>query len=472
MAWQASFVDMTHKEQIKLLDSILPEIVKTNDPEGAMLKCARKRNLSPALLEKLAQVFNTSKTIVGLKKQANRGDSFSIVDVPKLVERYTEYRPGESVASSVKKSRQDGGVEKSASAVSGVVDGGRLPNAFSFESGESGWAAAGGSECGDAFVSKQASRSADDIQDRRDGLVYRSITGNLNLAVDTASQVAYDTHMDILEKCAGIMHRLTPDDGRWAECVRDIADNLGLEKAASVITAVESYFLEHRHHFKPADLEKDASADDSAFARDRHGVVEDAEEIYELQQINKQAHEQLAVYEKVAGKGGNKAADDDEDDSSVQNAAKLGNETMAALVAGMKSPWMESPKDNPMSSMLSPKDTPTAGLIGALAASRGALVNPDDKKFIDASRDKARSEAAIQQLLMSDPTISEADPEEVRTLYETVNRLSPTIANDPVLLGPVLKEALQYGSLPIQQAKDLLEAEKHSIGNKVQQLKL
>lgn len=461
---------MTHKEQIKLLDSILPEIVKTNDPEGQLLKCARKRNLSPALLEKLAQVFNTSKTIVGLKKQANRGDSFSIVDVPKLVERYTEYRPGESVASSVKKSRQGGGVEKSASAVPGVVDGGRLPNAFSFESGESGWAAAGGSECGGAFVSKQASRSADDIQDRRDGLVYRSITGNLNLAVDTASQVAYDTHMDILEKCAGIMHRLTPDDGRWAECVRDIADNLGLEKAASVITAVESYFLEHRHHFKPADLEKDASADDSAFARDRHGVVEDAEEIYELQQINKQAHEQLAVYEKAAGKGDNKAEDDEE--SGTDSSAQLGSDTMAALVNGIQHPVIPAPRENPMSVVFNPKDTPVASLIGMLATSRGSLVDPGDKKFIEASRGKAMSEAAIQQLLMSDPTISEADPEEVRTLYETVNRLSPTIANDPVLLGPVLKEALQYGSLPIQQAKDLLEAEKNSLGNKVQLTKL
>lgn len=461
---------MTHKEQIKLLDTILPEIIKTNDPEGAMLKCAKKHNLSPALLEKLAQVFNTSKTIVGLKKQANRGDSFSIVDVPKLVERYTEYRPGESVASSVKKSRQGAGVEKSASVASGIVDGGRLPNAFSFESAESGWAAAGGKDSdGGAFVSKQASRSAGDIQDRRDGLVYRSITGNLNLAVDTASQVAYDTHMDILEKCAGIMHRLTPDDGRWAECVRDIVDNLGLEKAASVITAVESYFIEHRHHFRPADLQKDAAADDSVFSRDRHGVVEDAEDIYELQQLNKQAHEQLAVYEKAAGKGGSGDGDDEE---GLDSSAKLGSNTVSELVNGIQHPVIPMSRENPMAAVLNPKDTPVASLIGALAASRGSLVNPDDKKYIDDATMKAESESAVQQLLMSDPTISEADPEEVRTLYETVNRLSPTIAKDPVLLGPVLKEALQYGSLPIQQAKDLLEAEKNSLSNKVQLSKL
>lgn len=457
---------MTQKKQIQLLESILPDIVRENDPEGVMLKCAKKNNLAPAQLEKLAQVFNTYKTVVGLTKQANRGDSFSIVDVPSLVSRYTDYDPAASLSPSAAKVHcKVDKLMKSASAASGPADGGRLPNAFSFESGESGWAAADSDEYGDAFsVSKQASQFAGDIQDRRDGTVYRSITGNLNLAVDTASQVAYDSHMDILEKCAGIMHRLTPDDGRWAECVRDIADNLGLEKAASVITAVESYFIDHRHHFKPADLQKDAAADDSVFARDRHGVVDDAMEIYDLQQINKQAKEQLAVYEKAAGKDSGRGGSSDDDD----DIGTAGVKSVDALLSEIK----PSSGGNFLSPVVDPKTTPVAGMITSLAASRGALVDPADKKYLDESKKKAESEAAIQQLMMSDPTISEADPEEVRALYETVSKLSPTVAKDPVILGPVLKEALQYGSLPIQQVKDLLEAEKNSLNNKIQLAKL
>lgn len=463
---------MTQKQQIQLLDSILPEIVKTNDPEGAMLKCAKKHNLAPAQLEKLAQVFNTTKTIVGLKKQANRGDSFSIVDVPSLVKQYTTYDPGAVLSQESKGIHAKVNKLVKSASFTGAFDFDernkeeQLPNAFSIESEESSWATAVNRdlERGSSF-SKQATKFADDIQDMRDVSVYRRVTGDLGLAVDTATQVAYDTHMDILEKCAAIMHRLTPDEGRWAECVRDIADNLGLEKAASVVKAVEDYFIEHRHHFRPADLVKDASADDCVFARDRHGVVDDAEEIADLIDINKQAKAQLAVYKKAA-----KNVDDDEDqkDKELQN----GVSTVDALISGMSHPVVGAPSTNPAALVLDPSKNPVYSMVSSVKATRGALADSGESKYVDESKSKAESEAALQELMMSDSTISQADPGEVKALYSTISKIAPTVAKDPVMLGPVMKEALQYGSLPIQQVKDLMETEKLSVGNKVQLAKL
>lgn len=465
---------MTQKQQIQLLDSILPEIVKTNDPEGAMLKCARKHNLAPAQLEKLAQVFNTTKTIVGLTKQANRGDSFSIVNVPELVSKYTTYDPAAEL------SRESKGVHakvnrlvKSASAGGSwnpfdeSVQEERLPNAFLTEFEKGDWDEHKAHTPGyDVVFGKRASALTDDLQNHRDSLVYRFVNDNLDLAVDKAYQVAYDTHMDIQEKCASIMHKLTPDEGRWAVCVQDIVDNLGLEKAASVIKSVEDYFIGHRHHFKPADLTKEASGWGEVFAKDHHGVVGIAEEIYDLQQINKEAKAAYARFAKAAGKG------DKDDDSVIEADAREGANSVNALINGMSHPFIPGPKESFLAPVLNPASNPVLNVANALASTKGSLVDPAERKYIDKSRDLAMSESALQDLMMSDKTIAEADPAEVRALYETVSRLSPTIAQDPVVLAPVLKEALQYGSLPIQQVKDLLDAEKTSLQNKVQLTKL
>lgn len=46
-----------------------------------LLKAAADHNMYPAQLEKLGHAFNQWKTLVAMEKQANRGDSFSLLDV-------------------------------------------------------------------------------------------------------------------------------------------------------------------------------------------------------------------------------------------------------------------------------------------------------------------------------------------------------------------------------------------------------
>ena len=58
-------------------------------------------------------------------------------------------------------------------------------------------------------------------------------------------------------------------------------------------------------------------------------------------------------------------------------------------------------------------------------------------------------DTTLQQLMLSDDVISEADPAEVRKLFNTLASISPTLATDPGKMGPALKEALQYGSVPV-----------------------
>lgn len=79
---------MNQGQAIQVVNELLPEIGRTKDPEGTLLKYATDNNLSPAQLERLGQVFNTAKTISYMEKSASRGGSFSLVDISKLVGQY------------------------------------------------------------------------------------------------------------------------------------------------------------------------------------------------------------------------------------------------------------------------------------------------------------------------------------------------------------------------------------------------
>lgn len=94
---------MIYQKILNTLDSLMPQISETNDPKSVMLKWARDNNVKPAQLQKLGHAFNQCKTLVALEKQANRGDSFSIVDVPEMLSEYTTYDPNKKTEVSSKK---------------------------------------------------------------------------------------------------------------------------------------------------------------------------------------------------------------------------------------------------------------------------------------------------------------------------------------------------------------------------------
>lgn len=97
-----------------LQDDIAPEIRAGADPADAILKFAEERDLSVAQVEGLGQLFNTAKTIAHLEKSANRGDSFGIVDVPALLDRFIDNAPKPKSASAtipMEFDNVDGGME-------------------------------------------------------------------------------------------------------------------------------------------------------------------------------------------------------------------------------------------------------------------------------------------------------------------------------------------------------------------------
>ena len=88
-------------------------------------------------------------------------------------------------------------------------------------------------------------------------------------------------------------------------------------------------------------------------------------------------------------------------------------------------------------------------------------------KKIDKAIRHAKMETTLQQLMLSDDVISSADPNEVQDIFNTLAEISPALATDPGKMGPALKEALQYGSVPINILSDASKLEGQLLKNEL-----
>ena len=487
----------------------MPDIISSKDPEGTMLKCAEAHNLSPAQLEKLGQTFNTAKTIVGLEKQANRGDSFKIVDVPSIISKYATYSPEKTLSNKSKKVHEK-------------VDS-------LFEDDADGWGAC-------FTVTKSASTLPDlnklvfdqiatgvvddtdqeemrvDISDRSNTWQWNKSastkslvegTYEMGLAQDTIDQLLFEIPMEITEKCASIKYKLTPDDGRWAEAAEDITDILG-EKSAAVIATVEEYF-ENVHHSYDTYEDFSKRAFTRNLACDRHGIIELAEEIAELQDmLEKVANQRLVdagpaptpapaivppsqVVVQVPPTAAQPHRRNRNRAQQQGNAPEVGGNNVPANNSDDKDLPKGSSKDDTEDYTPRPVEDLEA-LIEAMRANKFALEQEDilntkpvkeleallnyigptsdtRAKTIDKAIQQAQMDTTLQQLMLSDDVISEADPTEVRELFNTLASVSPSLATDPGKMGPALKEALQYGSVPVNILSDVSKLEGQLLSN-------
>lgn len=401
-----------------------------------MLKCARKNNLSPAQLEKLGHVYNTMKTIVGLEKQANRGDSFSILDVPKMVAKYTTYDANAELSAQAEKVHDKvDALMKDADGWSAIMGIGKsaMQKAAAAGEGANDWLYRSNRPIPRIKtwlkeVAEDKGGKVDYIDDNSDEWMeaQASVKSDLKLMNKTASalgdikrarelweQTQYEADVELTAQCADLRNELLQDREKWANLVMDARDVLGHEKAAAALQIVENYFERVRCHsfVKSASIQREY---ERRLAHDSTGLVGHLEEILELDAIVKRATALLQPSEKAASVPGISTVED--------------------LVSQMRS----------------------------------ATGKPDKQKDFDKKIDSAKKQTALENLMLNDSIISTADPNTVQDLHATISQLSPTVASDPVKLAPVLKEALQYDALPIQQIKDLLSVEESA--QKVQKL--
>lgn len=442
---------MTQQQQISLLTSIMPEINETHDPRGVMLKCAEAHNLSPAQLEKLGHVYNTAKTLVGLEKQAHRGDSFSIVDVPEMVASYTTFDPSKEVAKGSRKVHQtanrllkcaeaegkvgywtrkfmelgEGGHEKSASA-GGVQKGEKLPSIlddiFSKDKRFIYTNVEDGNQWEEIKLPGGANMNSL-VKDAAAAMKY--VSNQMTKAAEEAREAMVDANEHSRDLVREIKDKLVASgvkEDMWPQMVEDLDDYFE-DKVQTIKVAhyIESHLAyDHNCKVPHVDIEKRARR---MIARDRHGIFTPADELVECAGAFKDAKE---LYESLTESF-------EDDGGQLKLASSKGDSWLA--IAKQKGDMMND----------------------YIEAATGLKKKDKQEYEINQAVDAAKDRATLQQLMMSDPVISEADPAEVEDLYNTISSLNPTVAKDPRLMGPVIKESLQYGSIPIQMLKDLVD---------------
>ena len=79
---------------ISMLNEVIPQMQKSENPEETLLKFAADKNLPPSVLERMTHMFNALKTNCYMDHadtMEKRGSQFSLIDAPTLVEKYTAF---------------------------------------------------------------------------------------------------------------------------------------------------------------------------------------------------------------------------------------------------------------------------------------------------------------------------------------------------------------------------------------------
>lgn len=478
---------MDQQATIKLLNSIMPEIAETRNPEAAMLKCAKEHKLTPAMLEKLGQVFNTSKTLVGLEKMANRGDSFTIVDVPAMVQNYTTYDPSEPLSREDKKVHKTVNqitkcaseadmwraiiTEKPLTKAAGTNDWiyenktnepGKLPHmddilnecinnyggGFEYTNGltDTEWQQVCISPTPADIIHKAASTESEQFTE----VEFRALVKEARHAFE---DVESEAGVVKFEKFAAIHNYLEWDVSRWKEITEDAITLMDKSAAAAVIKEAEEYFAAKGLNVDSVEIEKLAHR---TLPRDRHQMATKLVDAWEATQAIKEARLQLEELEKAA---------EARTQPSVQDSVNTLLDSMSAPMskeAGPKGGLLDALGKLNVGSMVT--GSMDAGK-NTWEGVRNAVETFGDgsnskQKAVDDALAQAAKDATLQRLMLTDPIIREADPYEVQDIYHAIADLSPNLAKSPMLMSTLIKEQLQYGALPIQTTKDIANVEK------------
>ena len=485
---------------ISKLDSILPEIKSSKDPEGVMLKLARENNFAPAQLEKLAQVYNIAKTLTFMDKSASRGGTFTVVDTESLLKRYNEFKPAVKSANELESWFPTTEQVKSAAAtdlsdwteVRPQADyGTQMPKfvngtpVFVEEKCDQMFKLAGVIEAlhGEAeleFRSILKSAAETDMElmdvgqliDDQEQLLRDSFTkladhirihgtpfarleedcmdedpAMMKSACDTASD--YLTQLNVPHSRAEGERRphLAQDRTGLLELMKTAAAALDLRRSAiKYASAVaEKKKGKGSPKFEPSTFEAGANPNDAGKqTAGKNPPAEKSEESFDgLQNKNR----------------GIRYPNLDSDDSGEKPAPKPAEgkpgggqkETFDAILGSIEKNVLKPGKE-----LVDTVAKPAGGLFQHLLKSQVTPRSNKRQRLVDDTYEEPQVATGLQRLLTTDPILSKADPQQVASLAHSIRSAAPDAARDDNFMRFALREALQYDAMPLHTYKDLV----------------
>jgi hypothetical protein len=473
---------MNYQEVRTALESIVPEIRDSKDPEGTLLKFAGDNNLYPSQLRKLGESVNILKTLNFFEKSANRGDSFDLVDVSSVVDKYmtpakAKAQPEiQKAASSSELDLNDisSWTEKAADETYGVPDfyaeaaghttypSVKLANQIDSLHKE---ANAFWDERETRYNKEQVINQVESDYEHKAKDIFQKLADHIRTIPDVKFSVleedairlfggqikqACDLASRYLSQCSVVHERVDEVVLGQKKLAHDRTGLAGeIKKAQEVIdmlAAAKEFKKQAFTSFPPtssptpkteAELKSQFKKKKGESKKDYQNRIDDKlkKEQERSKNWNFRTSEPPSMGMLGEGKGEGKKKKESIVDSVMGNIEAAGAGSLAGTYKGLSH-------------------------AGKDIARAGKKYKSKQKETLDKALDSVESEASLQRLMLTDPIISEADPKMVKELYETIAAHAPDMAKDIGMLRFALREAIQYEGVPPQTLKDLIDMQK------------
>lgn len=474
---------MDHNQVIKTLESLIPQGAKSG-PESVIVKYASENNLSPAQLERVAQMYNVAMTINFMNKSASRGDTFQLIDTVKLMAKYTDTE-GEKEASIPNEWEAwlapDATTSKSASDTGySNMD---FPDIVALAKGQKE----------ERYVETQKDYAYPALTSAGVWDTFRKESFD-KFELDSVERIIHESEEEYRSCAAKIQDLIQIKGASFKEMVNDVY----LSAPDSVFPVMEKLanYLKATHCPGNLDASAPTLTKNPALVRDRWGVVEIVEKAASAIETIKASRSYIDMYKEAAsagtqsppdkknknkkspgnGGGGRGRPNSGDNETEYETAFDVSDYDSEIADANKKDerPKVVQPR---LSAFDEIKEISNAGLdatkkilnpntyfenVGGFEAKLKAMLpNRVNKtqKAIDMSKGEAANVTTLQRLLITDPIISEADPNTVVSLYNTLQKANPDIASDPNVLRFALREAIQYDAVPMHTYKDFVETD-------------
>jgi hypothetical protein len=472
---------MTHDSAVRTVVNLVPDIEKRG-AEVVLTEYATREDLPPAQLEKLAQVYNTLRTVSYIDHAADdaRGQTVPLVDVPTLVVGYATGLNHEKAAAGphsfsthdprtvdlVAAMRREANLEKAAAQVTDQPA--KVHETFK--------QAVSREQLQDALLTLEV-----DLEDEMSKLASEIFTaaprvGDWHFQRDISEfeQEALQYQPPAAVKAAGAFmekfaapHRTKllrfAYDVRVPQRAYDIGHALGqkfaeLAKAASTLEVLIKMAAKASDGTTVVPHPVDSNADVRAIFDVPELQKADEAEVDAAQKSLDQVPSISTTAQPAAGSGGPPRA------GGGDNNNKPTGDKRSTSDPGNKQESI---------SLMDLLGTPVAAVAGATQAAsdkaEGVITGITSKPRLnkaqisaDVSVEDIKRAMAIRRLIGTDPVLKEADPKVVLEIYNSVTARNPQLAGDMAALRLILREAVSYEGLTLDSQKLLSEIRRNS----------